>query len=75
MMLTMKPLFVRPLSTDERNCLKAGLRSSSAAFPLRRCQVLLKSADGANPTEIAGSLAVPHKLCATSFANSKPKDS
>src|SRR4051812_30800070 len=40
-----KPIFVRPLSDDERKTLKAGLRSPEA-FVLRRCQILLASADG-----------------------------
>jgi transposase len=44
------PLFVRPLTADERATLEAGLRSSSA-FTVRRCQSLLASAEGqATPT-------------------------
>ncbi len=46
------PLFVRPLADDERAALRAGLRSP-AAFTLRRCQVLLASAEGLRPSEIA----------------------
>ena len=46
------PTFVRPLSDDERLALKAGLRSPEA-FTLRRCQVLLQSADGLKPKAIA----------------------
>ena len=46
------PLFVRPLSDDERAALRAGLRSPDA-FTLRRCQVLLPSADGLRPAQIA----------------------
>lgn len=43
--LDMKPpIFVRPLSDAERETLKAGLRSPDA-FVLRRCQILLASAD------------------------------
>lgn len=51
----MKPLFVRSLSAEERHQLEAGLRSRDA-FTLRRCQVLLASADGTNPSEIARHL-------------------
>jgi hypothetical protein len=38
------PLFVRPLTADERATLETGLRSPSA-FTVRRCQILLASAD------------------------------
>src|SRR3954451_2946440 len=47
-----KPIFVRPLSDDERKTLKAGLRSPEA-FVLRRCQILLASADGCTAYQIA----------------------
>jgi transposase len=50
-----RPIFVRPLSDAERETLRAGLRSSDA-FVLRRCQVLLASADGSNALQIARSL-------------------
>ena len=46
------PLFVRPLTDDERAALRAGLRSPEA-FTLRRCQVLLASAEGLRPAQIA----------------------
>ena len=46
------PLFVRPLTDSERAALRAGLRSQDA-FTLRRCQVLLASADGLRPARIA----------------------
>jgi transposase len=46
------PLFVRPLTETERAALRAGLRSHDA-FTLRRCQVLLASADGLRPAPIA----------------------
>jgi transposase len=46
------PTFVRPLSDGERQALKAGLRSPEA-FTLRRCQILLRSADGHRPKAIA----------------------
>jgi transposase len=49
------PLFARPLTADERAALRAGLRSSDA-FRLRRCQVLLASADGLRPAQIAERL-------------------
>jgi transposase len=46
------PLFVRSLTEDERAALQAGLRSPDA-FTLRRCQVLLASAGGLRPAQIA----------------------
>ena len=46
------PLYVRPLTDDERAALRAGLRSPDA-FTLRRCQVLLASAEGLRPSQIA----------------------
>jgi transposase len=46
------PLFVRPLTDEERAALQAGLRSPDA-FTLRRCQLLLASADGLRPAQIA----------------------
>jgi transposase len=49
------PIFVRPLTDDERQRLEAGLRSSSA-FVLRRCQVLLASARGERAPQIARTL-------------------
>jgi transposase len=47
-----KPIFARLLSDNERKTLKAGLRSPDA-FVLRRCQILLASADGKNAYQIA----------------------
>lgn len=49
------PIFVRPLTDDERRQLEAGLRSSSA-FVLRRSQVLLASARGARAPQIGRRL-------------------
>ena len=49
------PLFVRPLTADERATLETGLRSPSA-FPVRRCQILLARAEGQPTTAMAGSL-------------------
>ena len=46
------PLFVRPLTDPERTALRAGLRSPDA-FTLRRCQILLASAEGSRPAQIA----------------------
>lgn len=43
---------VRPLTDAERTRLEAGLRSSDA-FVLRRCQMLLASARGERPPQIA----------------------
>jgi transposase len=50
-----RPIFVRPMSDTERETLEAGLRSPDA-FTLRRCQILLKSADGQNAYQIANNL-------------------
>jgi len=50
-----RPFFVRPLSDAERKTLEAGLRSPDA-FTLRRCQILLASADGQNAYQIARNL-------------------
>jgi transposase len=49
------PLFVRPLTDPERAALRAGLRSPDA-FTLRRCQILLASAEGLRPAQIAERL-------------------
>ncbi|GAC1470413.1 MAG: hypothetical protein PVSMB7_21130 [Chloroflexota bacterium] len=46
------PLYVRPLTDDERDALKAGLRSPDA-FTLRRSQIILASARGKRPQQIA----------------------
>jgi transposase len=45
-------LTVRQLTDDERQLLRAGLRSHKA-FTLRRCQILLAIAEGENPARIA----------------------
>jgi transposase len=49
------PLFVRPLADGERIALRQGLRSPEA-FTLRRCQMLLHSAQGQRPSQIAATL-------------------
>jgi hypothetical protein len=46
------PLFVRPLTDEERHHLEGGLRSKKA-FTLRRCQILLASAQQHTPAQIA----------------------
>ena len=51
-----RPIYVRPLSDAERETLEAGLRSPDA-FTLRRCQILLASADGQNAYQIARNLS------------------
>src|SRR5262245_52777638 len=54
----MKPtMFVRALTTDERQALNRGLKSSDA-FTLRRCQILLASAGGQGPAEIGRVIGV-----------------
>ena len=49
------PLFIRPLSPEESQALRGGVRSPSA-FTLRRCQILLASAEGLKPSEIRSRL-------------------
>jgi transposase len=49
------PLFVRPLLADERATLETARRSPSA-FTVRRCQILLASAEGQSTTAIAHAL-------------------
>ena len=53
------PLFVRELTADDRAALGRGLRSADA-FTLRRSQILLASAAGQRPAQIAAALG-----CAT----------
>jgi len=49
------PLFVRPLTADERTTLETALRSA-AGFTVRRAQMLLASAEGQPTTTIAYTL-------------------
>ena len=49
------PIYVRPLTDDERAALTAGLRSRDA-FVMRRCQILLASASGKRASRIAADL-------------------
>lgn len=51
----MRPIYVRELTEAERRTLEKGLRSSSA-FTIRRCQILLSSAEGKTPNQIAAEL-------------------
>ncbi len=50
-----RPIFVRPLTDDERQALQAGVRSS-AALTLRRGQILLASSQGNHARGIAAEL-------------------
>ena len=53
MLKSMKPpIVVRPLTEEERHHLEGGLRSKHA-FTLRRCQILLASAQRHTPAQIA----------------------
>jgi DNA-binding NarL/FixJ family response regulator len=53
---TMKPpMYVGPLSSKQRQRLESGLRSRDG-FELRRCQILLASARGERPSQIAAYL-------------------
>jgi transposase len=49
------PTFVRPLSDPERQAIRAGFRSPDA-FTLRRAQILMASAEGRRPAQIADRL-------------------
>ena len=49
------PIFIRPLTEDERSQVQAGLRSSEA-FVMRRCQILLASDRGERAPAIARQL-------------------
>jgi transposase len=49
------PIYVRPLTDEERAALVAVLRSHDA-FVLRRCQILLASASGKRASQIAAEL-------------------
>jgi transposase len=51
------PIFVRPLTDEERAVLEKGLRSADA-FVLRRCQILLASARGERAPRIATYLGI-----------------
>lgn len=51
----MRPLYVGRLTEEETTVLKAGLRSPSA-FTVRRCQILLKSANWQTASQIAKAL-------------------
>jgi transposase len=56
MLLSMQtPLFVRPLTVDERDTFERGLRSAEA-FTVRRCQMLLASAEGQHTNTLAPTL-------------------
>jgi transposase len=50
-----RPIFVHPLTDDERQALQTGLRSADA-FTVRRCQILLASAQGKVAATIAADL-------------------
>lgn len=51
----MKTLYVRELTTEEKQALEKGLRSNSA-FTVRRCQMLLGNAKGLEAQQIAERL-------------------
>jgi transposase len=51
------PIFVRPLSEEERQALEKGLHSPDA-FVLRRCQIVLASARGERAPRIAAYLGI-----------------
>jgi transposase len=49
------PLFVPPLTAEQEHRLRQGLRAADA-FTVRRCQILLQSASGLRPSQIARNL-------------------
>ena len=49
------PLYVRHVTDGERATLETGLRSHDD-FPMRRCQIVLASAEGQKPSQIATTL-------------------
>ena len=49
------PLSIRHVTDEERAALETGLRSHEA-FTVRRCQIVLASAEGQNPSQIATTL-------------------
>jgi transposase len=49
------PIYVRSLTDDERDAMRAGLRSADA-FTLRRCQILLASSRGETAAQIGRAL-------------------
>jgi hypothetical protein len=55
MVMARAPIYVRQLTDDERAGLTAGLRSQDA-FVLRRCQILLASANGKRAAQIGAEL-------------------
>ena len=54
-MKIMRPIYVGKLSEEQTKTLNEGLRSPSA-FMVRRCQILLKSAQGQNAKQIGQQL-------------------
>ena len=50
-----QPIYVRELSSEEREALEKGLRSSNG-FTVRRCQILLSSAEGKRSGQITAEL-------------------
>jgi transposase len=62
------PVYVRDLTQGEREALKAGLRSKDA-FTVRRCQILLASAEKQSPPAIA-----KHLRCASQTVRNVIRD-
>ena len=51
-----KPIYVRPLSREEREAVERGLHSADA-FTLRRCQIVLASSRGKRASQVAQDLS------------------
>jgi transposase len=49
------PIYVREKTVEEKRTIQTGLHASSA-FTVRRCQILLSSAEGKTPRQIADQL-------------------
>ena len=62
------PIYIRPLTDDERQHLEAGLRSSDA-FVLRRCQILLASTRQQKPQQIADVLGCDDQTVRNAIAD------
>ncbi len=63
-----RPIFVRPLTDEERERLAVGLRSSDA-FVLRRCQIILASARGEWAPRVALSLGCTDQTVRNAIAS------
>lgn len=61
-----QPIYVHELNQEERDALKAGLRSSKA-FTVRRCQILLSSAAGKHALQVGQALGCDDQTVRTAI--------